>query len=79
MKYKNKCVVKAQKIVRGYLARKQHRPRFKGIIKIKALRSNVQQMESIANQLKSERESMLKQLKEIDTQIDMAIKKIKVR
>ncbi|XP_070491235.1 myosin heavy chain 95F isoform X2 [Chironomus tepperi] len=77
MIYKKKCVVQAQKIVRGYLARRQHRPRFKGIIKINALKSNVKEMETIANQLKQDRESMMKQLKDIELQIDTAIKKIK--
>lgn len=37
------------------------------------------QMEEIANQLKGERDTMLKHIKDIDAQIDVAIKKIKVR
>ncbi|KAG5673983.1 hypothetical protein PVAND_003979 [Polypedilum vanderplanki] len=77
MIYKNKCVVKAQKIIRGWLARRQHRPRYKGIIKVNALRKNLKEMETIVNQLKNERDTMLKQLKDIDQQIDTAIKKIK--
>lgn len=68
----------AQKTIRGYLARKQHQPRIKGITKINAIRRNMKQMEDIANQLKGERETMLKHMKEIETQIDLAIKKIKV-
>lgn len=68
-----------QKTLRGYLARKQHQPRYKGIAKINAIRRNMKQMEEIANQVKKERESMLNQIKEIDGQIDLAIKKIKVR
>lgn len=67
-----------QKTLRGYLARKQHQPRYKGIAKINAIRRNMKQMEEIANQVKKERESMLNQIKEIDGQIDLAIKKIKV-
>lgn len=67
-----------QKTLRGYLARKQHQPRYKGIAKINAIRRNMKQMEEIANQVKKERESMLNQIKEIDGQIDVAIKKIKV-
>lgn len=78
MRYKNKCVIQAQKYIRGYLARKQHRPRFKGIVKIKGIKTNVQQMETVANQLKNERELMLKQMKDIEVQIDTAIKSIKV-
>lgn len=78
MRYKNKCVIQAQKYIRGYLARKQHRPRYKGIVKINGVKSNVKQMETIANQLKNERDLMLKQLKEFEVQIDTAIKMIKV-
>jgi myosin-6 len=78
MIYKKKCVIQAQKMIRGYLARRQHRPRFKGIIKINALRSNVKEMETIANQLKNDRDSMMKLLKDLELQIDTAIKKIKV-
>lgn len=38
----------------------------------------MKQMEEIANQLKSERDTMLKHMKDIEVQIDAAIKKIKV-
>lgn len=67
-----------QKMLRGHLARKQHQPRIKGIIKINAIRSNMKQMEDIANQLKNERESMLKQARDIIGAVDVAIQKIRV-
>lgn len=60
------------------MARKQHQPRYKGIVKINTIRRNVKQMEDVANQLKQERDPMLKQMKDIEAQIDEAIKKIKV-
>lgn len=78
IKYRKKCIIMAQKTLRGYLARKQHQPRVKGIVKINAIRSNMKQMEEIAGQLKGERETMLKHMKEIEAQIDVAISKIKV-
>lgn len=78
MRYKNKCVIQAQKYIRGFLARKQHRPRIEGIVKINAIKSNLKQMEPIANQLKNERDMMMKQVNEIEIQIDTAIKMIKV-
>lgn len=68
-----------QKTLRGFLARKQHQPRYKGIGKINTIRRNLKQMEEIAGQLKGERDTMLKQMKEIESQIDLAISKIKVR
>jgi myosin VI len=67
-----------QKTVRGYLARKQHQPRFKGVAKINDIRRNMKQMEGIADQLKSERETMLKHMKDLEVQVDLAILKIKV-
>jgi len=67
-----------QKTVRGFLARKQHQPRYKGIGKINAIKNNMKQMEEVANQLKSERESMLKHIKAIEVDINGAIQKIKV-
>lgn len=67
-----------QKTLRGYLARKQHQPRFKGIGKINDIRQNMKKMEEITNQLKGERDTMLKQMKDIEAQVDFAIMKIKV-
>lgn len=61
------------------MARKQHQPRYKGIAKINGIRRNMKQMEEIANQLKGERDTMLKHMKDIEVQIDATIKKIKVR
>lgn len=79
IKYRNKCTIIVQKTLRGYLARKQHQPRYKGIVKINAIRRNMKQMEEIASQLKGERDTMLKHMKDIEVQIDAAIGKIKVR
>lgn len=78
MKYRQKCILMAQKTIRGYLARKQHQPRYRGIIKINSISADVKKMQEIANQLKAEKESMLKQIKDIEEQIHMAVKKIKV-
>ncbi|KXJ78953.1 hypothetical protein RP20_CCG002831 [Aedes albopictus] len=75
--YRNKCVLVMQKTVRGYLARKQHQPRIKGIIKINAIKSNLSKMHEIANQLKSERENMLKQVTDVQRTIEAAVTRIK--
>lgn len=68
----------AQKLIRGFLARKQHQPRFRGITKINEIKSNMTQMEQIANQLKNEKDSMLVHIRDIQKAVDMAIQKIKV-
>lgn len=78
MKYRQKCTLMMQKMIRGYLARKQHQPRYRGILKINGISADVKKMQEIANQLKKEKDSMLKQIKDIEEQIQLAIKKIKV-
>lgn len=65
-------------MIRGFLARKQHQPRIKGMVKIKTIRTNMANMEQIANQLKEEKESMLKSVKDIQATIENAVQTIKV-
>lgn len=78
IKYRNKCILLAQKIIRGYLARKQHQPRYKGILKIKAIKVNLSKTEEIANQLRNNKDSILKQVKDVEQLIDRSVAKIKV-
>ncbi|KAI9579161.1 hypothetical protein GQX74_014778 [Glossina fuscipes] len=52
IKYRNKCVLMIQTYVRGYLARKQHRPRYEGISKINKIRHNAQKTVETAACLK---------------------------
>ncbi|CAO1430727.1 unnamed protein product [Diamesa hyperborea] len=77
IKYRGKCILMAQKLIRGFLARKQHQPRFRGITKINEIKCNMTQMEQIANQLKNEKDSMLVHIRDIQKAVDMAIQKIK--
>lgn len=75
--YRNKCVLIVQKTVRGYQARKQHQPRLKGISKINAIKTSLGKMQEIANQLKAERENMLKHVAEIQHAIEDAVTRIR--
>lgn len=68
----------AQKIVRGFLARKQHRPRFNGIMKINSIKSNLAKTKEIASQLKINKDEILRQVQEMEKLIEESIKKIKV-
>lgn len=68
----------AQKIVRGFLARKQHRPRFQGIMKINSIKSNLAKTKEIASQLKINKEEILRQVQDMERLIEESIKKIKV-
>lgn len=76
--YRNKCVLIAQRIARGFLARKQHRPRYQGIGKINKIRTNTLKTIEIASGLKMGREEIISGVNDIYRQIDDAIKKIKV-
>lgn len=75
--YRNKCVLLAQKTIRGYLARKRHQPRIKGIVKINAIKTNLGKMQEVATQLKTERDSMLRQVADIQRAIEDAVGRIK--
>uniref|UniRef100_A0A336MXX1 CSON006069 protein n=1 Tax=Culicoides sonorensis TaxID=179676 RepID=A0A336MXX1_CULSO len=77
IKYRNKCVLLLQKTVRGYLVRKQHQPRYRGIVKIRQTKANVNKMEEIANQLKGDKDALMKCVYEIQQLIDGSITKIK--
>lgn len=77
--YRNKCVLTAQRIARGFLARKHHRPRYQGIAKINKIRSNALKTIEIANGLKLGRDEIVGGVNDIYRQIDDAINKIKVR
>lgn len=76
IKYRNKCVLYVQKIVRGFLARKQHQPRYRGIIKIKSLKDKLQRSTDIVNQLRGSKDFILKQSNDIEHLITGYVKNI---
>lgn len=78
IKYRNKCVLYVQKIVRGFLARKQHQPRYRGIIKIKTLKENLRRSEEVAGQLKGSKEMIQRQAAEVEKVISDSVRKIKM-
>ncbi|XP_035919451.1 myosin heavy chain 95F isoform X2 [Anopheles stephensi] len=75
--FRNKSVVVLQKAVRGYLVRKQHQPRYRGIMKIKAVEHNLQKMHAIAEQLKTDREKMQANIRDVQAMLKVAIEKIR--
>ncbi|XP_031632480.1 myosin heavy chain 95F isoform X3 [Contarinia nasturtii] len=77
IKYRNKCVLYIQKIVRGFLARKQHQPRYRGIIKIKSLKEKLRRSTDIVNQVKGSKDKILKQANEVEQLIDGYVKSIR--
>ncbi|XP_076377459.1 myosin heavy chain 95F jaguar isoform X2 [Megalopta genalis] len=82
IKLKNKIIYRRyhliilQKTVRMYIAKKQHRPRIKGTLKIKNLRTQLVGMEETSKQLKN-REKSMNDLKRLHDDLDAAIKRIK--
>ncbi|RZF36972.1 hypothetical protein LSTR_LSTR004660 [Laodelphax striatellus] len=78
IKYRRECHIVIQKNIRMYLAKKRHRPRYKGIGKINSLQSMLVRMESIISQLKKEKESSIKEVKALQNDLHSAVNKIKI-
>lgn len=78
IKYRNQSVLVIQKIVRGFLSRKQHQPRYRGIKQIRAVNENVRKAADIAGQLRSSREVFLGQVADIENVMKASVQKIKV-
>ncbi|XP_069956344.1 unconventional myosin-VI isoform X2 [Cherax quadricarinatus] len=74
--YRREQLIIIQKNVKMYNARKKHRPRYMGILKIKSLQGQLQQMLGIVNQLKKEKESSLATVKKLEGNMDATITKI---
>lgn len=58
--------------------RRQHRPRYQGIAKIKLLENNLSQMDSVVAQLKKEKDSAKKNIENLRKSIQSACSTIKV-
>lgn len=65
-----------QRIVRGFLARKQHQPRYRGIIKIKALRDQLAKSNEIVGQLKGNKDAISRQASDVEHLIGGYVKNI---
>lgn len=76
--YRRKALIDIQKTVRGYLTRKQHGPRITGIRRVRALEAKVKQLDSIAGQLKKDKDSSVKEINSLRNEIEGAISRIKV-
>lgn len=76
IKYRNKCVLYIQKIVRGFLARKQHQPRYRGIIKIKSLKEKLRRSTEIVNQLRGSKDNIRKQANDVENLISGYVRNI---
>uniref|UniRef100_A0A1B6GYM3 Unconventional myosin-VI n=1 Tax=Cuerna arida TaxID=1464854 RepID=A0A1B6GYM3_9HEMI len=75
--YRRQCHITIQKNIRMYLAKKKHRPRYKGIAKINSLQSMLSRMESITGQLKKDKEASINEVKALQRSMQSAVSKIK--
>ncbi|XP_063243579.1 myosin heavy chain 95F isoform X2 [Bacillus rossius redtenbacheri] len=75
--YRRICLIKIQKTVRMYLAKKKHKPRYQGIAKIKGLQEKLVRTSAIIEQLKKEKESSASEMKKLQADAVAAISKIK--
>ena len=58
--YRRHALVTIQKYTRGYLARKRHAPRFRGVRRLRTLQTNIDQIAQMAGSLKKEKDAVLK-------------------
>lgn len=75
--YRRECLILLQKTIRGYLVRRKHRPRFRGIAKINALQQNLKDMETVTSQLKKDKDIAQKNIDNLRNSIKNACVAIK--
>jgi hypothetical protein len=76
--YRKRALIVLQKTIKGYLTRKRHGPRIKALAKIKGVESNLKKMESIAGQLKKDKDAMANEINKLKNEITATIDRIKV-
>ncbi|XP_050720790.1 unconventional myosin-VI-like isoform X3 [Eriocheir sinensis] len=75
--YRREQLVIIQKNVRMYNACKKYRPRYMGVLKIKGLQSQLQQLSSTVQQLKKDKESSQANVRKLEGMMEGAIRKIR--
>ena len=75
--YRHTALVSIQKNTRMYLARKQHRPRYEGVRRLKLLQSNIEQIGKMSESLKTDKASVMANVDKIHSQLDGAIARIR--
>ncbi|XP_034934309.1 myosin heavy chain 95F isoform X2 [Chelonus insularis] len=75
--YRRNHLIVIQKYSRMFIAKKQHQPRIQGVVKIKKLKNQLGEMEEIANQLKSGKEKSIRDIRNLQSEIEVSIQKIK--
>lgn len=74
--YRRQHLIVLQKTVRMYFEKKRHRPRIRGMMKIRNLRKQLTRMEETAGQLKN-REKSTRDIRRLENELEAAMGKIK--
>nr|XP_027213444.1 unconventional myosin-VI-like isoform X1 [Penaeus vannamei] len=75
--YRREQLVIIQKNIRMYQAKQRHQPRYRGIMKVRGLQGQLQQMLVIVNQLKKDKDSSLATVQKLQNMMEALVKKIK--
>ena len=75
--YRHSALIMIQKNTKMYLTRKQHRPRYEGVRRLKLLQSNIEQIGKMSESLKSEKSSVMANVDKIHGQLETAIARIR--
>lgn len=77
--YRRKALITIQKNVRGYLVKKKFGARIKTIKNIRSLDVKLKQLETIAQQLRKDKDVSINGINQLKSELTAAIQKIKVR
>ena len=75
--YRREALIKIQANTRMFLARKHHAPRYKGIMRLKKFQDQIEAIGQMSSTLKSGKDGVQGNVKQIYGQLDAAIAKIK--
>lgn len=75
--YRRNHLIVLQKNARMYIAKKQHQPRIKGIVKIQNLKNQLTRMQEISLQLKNSKDKSINEIMKLQSEIETAVDKIR--
>lgn len=76
--YRRAKLVAIQAAIRGYAAKKEYRPRIRGMMKIKTLYEQLAPMKHMVTQMKKDKDSATKKINSLEKSMDSSLEKIQV-
>ncbi|EDO36037.1 predicted protein [Nematostella vectensis] len=77
IKFRTQAIIRIQKTVKMFIAVTRHKPRYQGIMKIRRLEVQVDNLAQLASSLKKDKDKVSKQIQDLRNATQSAIKKIK--